>query len=200
MIETLIVFAIAFVWLLYESDWMCIRLPVGKLPVDKSQTFDLEKWFNETLSPFCDYDINKPIETRPFVQDLTPIRLYKVEGQKVEYLNTTGGFGYGITRNPLASNNHRDNDHQDLIFNPGIVDPICGWDWLLNREHPVCEFKIMIEAWGCRHTVRLNPDAHKGKIIQQVSQAALKPTQSQRNWVRLQNKKWREQNGCKASL
>ena len=31
MIGTLIVFAIAFTWLLYESDWMRIRLPVGKI-------------------------------------------------------------------------------------------------------------------------------------------------------------------------
>lgn len=60
-----------------------------------------------------------------------------------------------------------------ILFGPGIYDPLCGWAWLLGRAHPYEECQISISAWGCRFTATVNPDAHKGKIVQEISRVAL---------------------------
>lgn len=60
-----------------------------------------------------------------------------------------------------------------MIFGPGIYDPLCGWSWLLDRAHPWEECIIQITAHGCRFTATINPDAHKGKIVQELCRNAL---------------------------
>ena len=36
MIATIIILAVAFTWLGFETQWLSIRLPVGKQPVNKT--------------------------------------------------------------------------------------------------------------------------------------------------------------------
>jgi hypothetical protein len=67
----------------------------------------------------------------------------------------------------------RSGNGNSFMLSPGVCDPLCGWDWLLDREHPLEECRIEINAWGCRFSATVNPDAHKGKIVQEISRVAL---------------------------
>jgi len=40
MLLSILVIISAFIWLMIESDWLRIRLPVGKIPEPKPQTAD----------------------------------------------------------------------------------------------------------------------------------------------------------------
>lgn len=77
------------------------------------------------------------------------------------------GSRWGIIRANSAGGNGA------LVFSPGIYDPLCGWDWLLGRPHPQEECHFEITAHGCHFSATVNPDAHKGKIVQEISRAAL---------------------------
>lgn len=154
MIVSLIVITLAFVWLLYESDWLRIRLIVG--PLYKSPSLE------NLLVPFkCEGQTYNS-----FQPDIEPIKLFQRTGNPAPDKSYQD---YGISRG-----NGCWNPMNDLIFSPGIKEPICGWDWLLKREHPPVNYEFTIIAHGCKHTIRLNSDAHRGKIIQQVSETAFR--------------------------
>ena len=184
MISCVLIITLAFIWLLYESNWMRVRLPIGNVPIIPITTpiFDIEKWFNELgICPGYKYGFtpDKPLAIKPFQEDLTPVKLYR----------------YKLAQHYVLS---RDDDANEigchhsypggLHFSAGVTEPLCGWDWLLEREHPQVSYQIFIEAWGCKHAIVFNPDAHKGKIIQQVCSAALKLTQAERQEIKRQNK------------
>ena len=132
MIVSLVVIALAFTWLLYESDWMRVRLPIGK-----------------------------SIKTIKLWQ-------YRENGQ------------YGITHiDPSPTlNGYRwpPGKTQYQLFSVGITEPICGWDWILNHEHPIITNRIEITAHNCKHTVTLcdNPDVDYGRIMKEACSIAFK--------------------------
>ena len=81
---------------------------------------------------------------------------------------------YGLTHNDYRSwyNKH----DGDLLFHAGIEEPVCGWDWLLNHEHPIIENRIEIQAHNCKHSIHLcdNPEVDYGRIMKEVCQVAFK--------------------------
>lgn len=125
MLPCLVVISLAFTWLLYESDWLRIRLLVGALVA--------------------------PTKT---------IRLYR----------HTKHDQVGFSK---SDNTYLDRK-VDTIFSACITEPICGWDWLLNRNHPLVEYRISIEAWGCKHSIHLcdNPNIDQGRIMKDVCKTA----------------------------
>lgn len=131
MIPSLIVIGLAFTWMLYEADWMRVRLPVGAIKPTKA------------------------------------IKLY--------YYRHGEGFSQV---NPEIQHYHSldKRNPKDFMFHAGITEPICGWDWLLNHEHPIVEYKIMLQAHGCKSTITLcdNPGVDYGRIIKEVCSIALK--------------------------
>ena len=85
---------------------------------------------------------------------------------------------YGISQRENYSPYHLSrNDVLVLPFHAGITEPICGWDWLLNHEHPVAEYKITLQAHGCKSTITLcdNPSVDYGRIMREVCKLAFKP-------------------------
>jgi hypothetical protein len=74
------------------------------------------------------------------------------------------GTRYGISRG---------NGHGVYFLSPGIADPLCGWDWLLGRQHPEVENIIEVTAYGCHFKASINPEAHKGNIVKEWARAAL---------------------------
>lgn len=146
MIPCLIVIGLAFTWLLHESDFLRLRLPVGAITPKRSMV-------DELFQPFtCEGRLYNP-----FTPTTEPIILYRKDNELISA---------GIAR--------QGNGIDTTYFSPGIYEPICGWDWLLNREHPPVNYEFVIIAHGCKSTVSLNPDAHHGKIINEVSQASLR--------------------------
>lgn len=123
MIVSLIVIALAFTWLLYESDWMRVRLLVGAIP-------ELE-----------------PVER---------IRLYRHNNYFTRSDGTYSAF----------------DKYADTVLSAGIEEPVCGWDWLIGRDHPLVEYGFELIAWGCKHTLTVNPDAHKGQIVKECCKVA----------------------------
>lgn len=69
----------------------------------------------------------------------------------------------------------RGNGNGNTLFSPGTADPLCGWDWLLNREHPQVEVKFTLVMGKARFSATVNPDAHKGNIIREIARAATAP-------------------------
>jgi len=125
MIPSLIVITLALTWLLYESDWLRIRLLIGAAtPANKT------------------------------------IRLYRHKGR--------GPVGF--SRNETAYLSRR----TDVIFSPAITEPICGWEWLLNHNHPLVEYQIQITAWNCKNTIHLcdNPNVDYSRIMKDVCKLA----------------------------
>lgn len=62
---------------------------------------------------------------------------------------------YGISRGNGSGN---------MMLGPGIHDPLCGWDWLLSREHPQEEI---------RFSATINPEAKNRNIVRDLSRAAM---------------------------
>jgi len=133
MIPSLVVIGLAFTWMLYEADWMRVRLPVGAIK-ESAKTIRIWQYHKNGI-----YGITNRSET------YSP---------------------YHITRNDMAIS----------PFHAGITEPICGWDWLLNHEHPIVEYKIALQAHGCKSTITLcdNPEVDYGRIIKEVCSIALK--------------------------
>ena len=121
MIISLLTICLAFVWLLYESDWMRIRLLAGA---------------------------NTPPVPR--------IRLYR--------------HGTWLTRQDRTYPAF--DKYADTALSAGIEEPICGWDWLIGRDHPLVEYSFTLTAWGCTHNLTINPDAHKGQIVKECCKVA----------------------------
>lgn len=168
---------LAFAWLFYESDWLRIRLPVGKITCKVPNP-------NELFVPFTYKDSWGTHTINPFQPDTKPVKIYRVSyDHKI-----------GITRDESFAT-HQNPSYLDktttLAFSAGIDAPICGWEWLLNREHPPVNYEMTVTAFNCKHTIMLNPNAHNGKVIQQVSQAILKPNREERKYINKQRKESR---------
>lgn len=67
---------------------------------------------------------------------------------------------YGISRG---------NGTGSMMLGPGINDPLCGWDWLLDRDHPEVELSFSISMGGSRFSATLNPDAKNKNIVKDLS-------------------------------
>lgn len=70
---------------------------------------------------------------------------------------------YGISRGNGSS----------MMLSPGIVDPLCGWAWLLGREHPQVELSFSISMGGSRFSATLNPNAKNKNIVKDLSRAVM---------------------------
>lgn len=63
----------------------------------------------------------------------------------------------------------------NLLFSPGIADPLPGWDWILEREHPLFELQMSITGPGCRNTFSINPtNKNSDKILKEICSVALR--------------------------
>lgn len=165
----------ALTWLGYESNWMRVRLPVGVS--HKASTID--NWFTQFSVFLHGYDANNPHPLIKFTPNTNPVKLYCHRNSIGScYISRSDSSIYGTCPN-----------NGNLLLSPGIVEPICGWDWLLKREHPQVDYQITIQAWGCKSTIRLNPNADKGNIVKNVCTIALKPSKEQRQLIRATNKK-----------
>ena len=139
MIPCVISIGLAFLWMLYESDWLRIRLPVGA---------------------------SKPVKT---------IRIWQCN-----YTDHIKGTSYtGFTNNERNQNPYwvfKNKDTSINLFNVGITEPVCGWEWLLNHEHPIIENRIEIIAHNCKHSIHLcdNPEVDYGKILKEACTIAFK--------------------------
>jgi hypothetical protein len=60
------------------------------------------------------------------------------------------------------------------MFGAGITDPLCGWDWLLDREHPEVELSFSLSIGGARFSATLNPEAKNKNIVKELSRAMAK--------------------------
>jgi len=61
------------------------------------------------------------------------------------------------------------------LFSPGIADPLPGWDWLLNRDHPQVELRMSIETPGSRNTFSVSPNnKNSDRIVKEVCSEALR--------------------------
>ena len=131
MIPCVISISLAFLWMLYESDWLRIQLPVGA---------------------------SKPVKT---------IRIWQYRNNGTVGITQREHYSpYRLTKN----------DSLAMAFNAGITEPVCGWDWLLNHEHPIIENRIEIIAHNCKHSIHLcdNPEVDYGKILKEACTIAFK--------------------------
>jgi hypothetical protein len=85
-----------------------------------------------------------------------------------EYIRLTQVYNngrYGISRG---------NGSASFLLGPGITDPLPGWDWCLNREHPLVELEMSVSGPGSRNSFRINPrNPNTANIIKEVSRIAL---------------------------
>jgi len=126
MIPCLIVITLAFTWLLYESNWLRIRLMYGAISQGKT------------------------------------IKLYRIRhNEQVGITNDEST----ITQPHYGSKKHLH------LLNVGIAEPITGWDWILNHKHPIVEYRISIQAWGCKHSIHLCENADS-RIMKDVCKIA----------------------------
>jgi hypothetical protein len=73
---------------------------------------------------------------------------------------------YGVTRG---------NGNGKLLFSAGITDPLCGWEWLLNRDHPLVELEMSVSGPGYSNSFRINPrNPDSEKIVKEVCSVALR--------------------------
>lgn len=70
---------------------------------------------------------------------------------------------YGISRGNGSGN---------MMLGPGIADPLCGWDWLLNRAHPQVELSFSLNMGGSRFSATLKPGQTNAHIVKDLSRAA----------------------------
>lgn len=131
----ILVIALALTWLLYEADWLTVRLPIG--PMGRALVGKTVKLFH------CAVNNQVGVTTR---ED-------------------------GVPDMP------KKNDRTILLLRPGIEEPVCGWDWLLNHAHPLVEQRFQIVAHNCKHDIhfRDNPDVDYGRVMKDVCTVAFKP-------------------------
>jgi len=61
------------------------------------------------------------------------------------------------------------------LLGPGITDPLPGWDWLLNRDHPLVELQMSIESPGFRNSFSINPNnKNSDKIVKEICSVGLR--------------------------
>lgn len=164
---------LSFTWFGYESDWMRIRLLVGAL----TKAIDLDTWcstwhiYPERFQPY-----QFPPQPTCAMPSSVRVGAYRENGH------------HGIYR--LNSNDAYGSD--SMLFSPGIIEPICGWEWLESKEHPLVEYIIEITAWGVHYKITLLPNTTKPNLMKDICRIALKPTKTQRQEIRVYNKAKRE--------
>jgi len=149
--------------MLYEADWMRIRLPVGA----SIKAITLENWTNTFMHHPGHYIINGEYEL--------------ITSNKPVFVKVNRD----MLINPCLAK-----PSNNGYLSPGVVDILPGWEWLESREHPVPEYRFEIIAWGCKHKIHLLPDAilKQPNIVKSMCRIALKPTKEQRKGIREQNK------------
>lgn len=154
MIPSLIVISLAFTWLLYESNWMRVRLPVGAMAqVEQIKTVRLNYIMDEMYSKHYGFS------------------------------NEFGSCGKYEQCLIFQDSSSYYDKAQRMYLAVGLTEPVCGWDWILNHEHPIIENHIEILAHNCKHTITLcdNPEVDYGRIMKDVCQVAFKPNIRRRN-------------------
>ena len=53
--------------------------------------------------------------------------------------------------------------------------PLCGWDWITERDHVVPEYQIEFNIYGCRYTWALNSTPEAAKVIGEAMKLNAKP-------------------------
>jgi len=149
MIGCIGVISLALLWLLYEADWMRLRMLVG--PVVTS----------------CPWSAPRDgVELRR--EDFGIYRWQKApEVEDCLFTKSTKFACYQIDKR--------------AYFSPGVVEPICGWEWIEGRVHPKGDNTIYIIAWGCRSTATFTDN--DPKRMKDYCAAALKPTTEQRKGI-----------------
>jgi hypothetical protein len=141
--------ALALTWLLYETNWLTVRLPMG--PMGRA-----------------------------------------LAGKTIKLFQCAVNSQVGITtREDGVSGIPKKNDKTTLLLGPGIEEPVCGWEWLLNRAHPLIENRIEIVAHNCRHNIHLcdNPNIDQGRVMKEVCAVAFKPLRVAKHGASLRHRK-----------
>lgn len=107
---SLSIILLAFYWLLRETDYLRVRLPVGcpsiSVPPEMRQSWDI------------------------------------------------------ITRNTKAKNLN------NFVTDPYTYTPLCGFDWLNNREHVIPEYKIELQHGGVKHNMTIKDPSIMKQVVQ----------------------------------
>jgi len=61
---------------------------------------------------------------------------------------------------------------RDLQLHAGIDRPLCGWDWLLGRDHPEADLTIRLTGPGFRTSTHIAPTPAGDKALRQVCKYA----------------------------
>lgn len=142
MVGCIATISAALGWLLYESDWLRLRLPMGP-----------------TIT-FC------PFTPRNDVKHLC-----------YQWFDRAGNFrDNGSQKRITLTRDHFEFPKQ--FFSPGITEPLCGWDWIEGRTHPMADYRITITAWGITHKIAIASD--DPRLLKEVFAIALKPDKTQR--------------------
>ena len=57
----------------------------------------------------------------------------------------------------------------------GIVEPICGWEWIKQRNHIIPEYRIEFNVYGCRYIWTLEATPAAAKLLGEAMKLNAKP-------------------------
>jgi len=136
MILSILTLIPGIIWLLYETEWLRVRLPIGKAAEQPQGRY--VSW----------NDIENQIQYLP--DRFKPFWIkHRVIIKTIRGLN-----------------------HQIL---GAAMQPLCGWDWLLNREHIIPEYKIELALDGIHYQMNVKSDSILAEVMR-VNRAKHKPT------------------------
>jgi hypothetical protein len=151
MYQCLAVITVALLWMLYECDWLRLRMLVG--PNITSCPWSAPNGIRLTRKDFL------RVGLQPWGHDID----YS-NGQPLPNIGFREVKGYKPVR--------------DAYFSVGVFAPLCGWDWIESRLHPKGDCSITIIAWGVRSTATFT--SNDPKRMKDYCTAALKPDKEQR--------------------
>ena len=124
MILTLLAIALAFTWLLKETNYLRINLLIGK---EKAKVFAQYKAYN-SLKKRKYYDV--------------PIH-------------------YGSNAEEPAGVTYQ------VVFSPGITEPLCGWDWLDKHCADLVDYapRVQMAIGGVRYDMTIKSPGILDKVM-----------------------------------
>ena len=127
MILTILTIALALIWLGKETDWLRVRLLIGK---DKPKVFAQYRAFNS----------------------LKKKKYYEVEVHAGSNADEPQGTMYTV------------------VLDPGITDPICGWDWLDKHVADLVDYtpRVELQLAGIKYDMTIKPAGIEQGIMDKV--------------------------------
>lgn len=129
MLISLFLFALSYYWLLRETDWLRVRLLVGK---EKPKVFAQYKAYNSFKKK----------------------KTYEVELH-------FGSNSEEPTPDMICYN---------VVLDPGITEPLCGWAWLDKHCADMVDFtpNVYLDMVGVRYNMTIKPQGVSEGILGKV--------------------------------